>query len=110
MFLSIQKTKVALEEIFQSQLQLAVVAIGRGYDPEGTGALYRSRRPELRMVKSVESFHPKIQVLPLEGHGEASVNGQSERIVGRRHQRRGIARCAAIVTNCCGEGGCIKPL
>src|SRR5271154_5548304 len=111
MFLSVQKTKPpGLEEIFQSQLQLAVVAIGRSYDPEGAGALYGSRRPELGMIKSVEGFHPEIQVLPLEGHGEAPVNGQGERIVGRRYQRRRIARCAAIVTNCRGEGVRIKPL
>src|SRR5271167_3666953 len=111
MFLSIQKTKPpGLEEIFQSQLQFAVVAIGCGYDPESAGALYGSRRPELGMIKSVEGFDAKIQVLPLEGHGEAPVNGQGERIVGRRYQRRRIARCAAVVTNCRGEGARIKPL
>src|ERR1700733_4260280 len=111
MFLSIRKTKPpGLEEIFQSQLQLAVVAIGRGYHPEGAGALYRSRRPELGMIQSVEGFHPKIQVLPLEGHGKAPVNGQGERIVRRRYQRRRIARCASIVTNCRGEGARIEPL
>jgi hypothetical protein len=42
-----------LENIFQRQLQFAVVTVGRGDHAKGSGALDRSGRAELRVIERV---------------------------------------------------------
>lgn len=52
-----------LEEIFRSQLQLAVVDLGAGYLPKGSVAEIGVRSSVLGSVESIESFESHLQAL-----------------------------------------------
>src|ERR1700733_7502049 len=70
----------------------------RSNHPEIARALNSSRRPELRMVKSIESLHAKLQLLPLEGHGEHPLDRQRNRIILHACDR-GPGRAAVVAVS-----------
>jgi hypothetical protein len=99
-----------LKDIFQGQLQLAVVDTSPRYLTEGSGALSGFGGPELRIVEGIEGFRAEIEMVPFERQWEAPVDGESEwiRLPALPVLLDCEARCVVADSLC--EGSGIEPL